>query len=74
MVFCDKKEVGQMSEFLWLKIIRTEKGLTQKQVAEMIGTTRENYNAYENGRVKPMDITKYKIAKALDFDIKKWGE
>lgn len=61
-----------MNSLLWLKLIRTEKGLTQQEVADMVGITREQYNAYENGRVKPRDVMKHRVSEALDFDIKLW--
>lgn len=61
-----------MKSLFWLKEIRHSKQLTQEEVGELIGGTREQYNAYENGRVDPQEFTKYKIAKALDFDVELW--
>lgn len=61
-------------KLLWLRDIRHRKGLTQEQVANLIGGSREQYNAYENGRVEPQEYTKFKIAKALGFHFKLWLE
>lgn len=63
-----------MKSLLWLKEIRDSRGLTQSEVAAKIGATREQYNAYENGRVNPQDLTKLRIAQALDFDVKLWNK
>ncbi len=42
-----------------LKLLRIEKGLTQKQVAEIIGLTVKGYNFYElNLREPPIDTLK----------------
>lgn len=33
-----------------LKVIREDRGYTQKQIAEVLQTTRQYYNEYENGK------------------------
>ncbi len=33
-----------------LRVIREDRGLTQKQVAEILETTRQYYSDYENGK------------------------
>lgn len=63
-----------MKSLFWLKQIRHHKKLTQEEVAKLIGGTREQYNAYENGRVEPQEYTKFKIARALGFDVELWLE
>ncbi|MDN6629704.1 MAG: helix-turn-helix transcriptional regulator [Staphylococcus equorum] len=63
-----------MKSLLWLKDIRHKKNLTQQEVADLFGGTREQYNAYENGRVEPQEYTKFKIARALEFDVELWLE
>lgn len=63
-----------MKSLIWLKDIRIKKGLTQEDVGVLIGGSREQYNAYENGRVNPQDYTKHKIALVLEFDVDLWNE
>lgn len=63
-----------MKSLFWLKEIRHNRKLTQEEVGKLIGSTREQYNAYENGRVDPQEFTKYKIAEALGFDVELWNE
>lgn len=36
-----------------LRLLRTEKGVSQKQVAESLGITEVGYRNYETGRRKP---------------------
>ncbi len=49
-----------------IKELRNEKGLTQKQVATLIGTTDSCYRNYELGIREPsLDILK-KLCQALD--------
>lgn len=48
-----------------IKIIRKEKGLTQKQLADKLGTTQQNLAQYENNKRKPKLETLQKIADAL---------
>lgn len=46
-----------------LKRKRKEKGLTQKEIAELIGVSTQTYNGYENGKVIPS--TKYQILEKI---------
>lgn len=39
-----------MTYFENLRTIREERGYTQKQIAEVLKTTRQYYNDYENGK------------------------
>lgn len=56
----DKKVIGAR-----LKDLRKKKRLTQEQLAEIVGITRESISQYENGDKIPTDDNKVKIAKAL---------
>lgn len=49
-----------------LRRIRSEKNLTQSQVAERMGVTRKTYNLLENGRVTMRMPQLNKAAKALE--------
>lgn len=33
-----------------LRVIREDRGFTQKQIAEVLGTTQQYYSDYENGK------------------------
>lgn len=49
-----------------LKRIRIEKGITQKQLANMIMTSPSNISKWENGELYPQIIWVYVIAKILE--------
>lgn len=49
-----------------LATTRKRRGLSQTQLAEMIGTTPQNLSRYENGIREPKATTLAAIAKALD--------
>lgn len=49
-----------------LKAIRLEKGLTQKQLAEMIGSSQPSYVQWEKGLRTPKEDTIQRLAKALE--------
>lgn len=49
-----------------LSTTRKRRGLSQTQLAEMIGTTPQNLSRYENGIREPKATTLAAIAKALD--------
>ena len=36
-----------------LKMLRREKGITQKKLAEIVGTTQQSINKYENHNIEP---------------------
>lgn len=61
-----------MSEFFWLRKRRMDKNLTQAEVAEMVGITREYYNRCENGRHDPQEYTKLRISEVLGFNYELW--
>ena len=52
-----------------LQILRKEKGLTQDQVAQIIGVTRQTISGYESGRTQPDIETLDRIAKIYEVDI-----
>lgn len=52
-----------------IKKIRKEKGYSQKQLAEKLGTTPQNLAQYENGKRLPKLETLEKIANALDCEV-----
>lgn len=53
----------------WLKSIREEKGLTQENVANMVGISRSTYGHIESGERGVTVSNAKKIADALKF---KW--
>ena len=60
-----------MAERLYnrLKEIRTERGLTQAQLAELVGVTRKTVNTVENGVFSPSAILAIKLAAALSVPV-----
>ncbi|MFH5834531.1 helix-turn-helix transcriptional regulator [Proteiniclasticum sp. C24MP] len=54
---------------LKLKFRRIEKGLTQFQLAELIGATNQTISEYERGRVKPSYDNMKKISEILDTPV-----
>ena len=46
--------------------IRTERGLTQAALAEMVGVSRKTINTVENGVFVPSTVLALKLARALD--------
>lgn len=51
------------------KKVRTEKGLTQKQVADGIGITEQSYQRYEYGRIVPSAIVLIALADYFDVSL-----
>ena len=49
--------------------LRKEKGLTQEQIAELIGVSRQTINAIEKEKFDPSLPTAFKIAKVFDQPI-----
>ncbi len=54
---------------LQLKKIRINKGISQEQIADLIGMTQSNYSRRENGKKEITDSEWKKIAKVLDVKI-----
>ena len=61
-----KRGVVQMSIGERIRLIRTEKGMTQKEVAERAGMADSAIRKYESGRVIPKSETIRRIAAALN--------
>lgn len=49
--------------------VRTDRGLSQPQLAELAGTTETTLSRIENGRVSPTLDTLINIARALDVRV-----
>ena len=52
----------------WLIKMRKEKGLEQKDVSDLIGTTQQFYSYVENGSRRPSPETAIKLGNVLEFD------
>lgn len=51
---------------IMIKKLRNELGLTQADLAQKIGVSRQTMNAIENGRYSPTLDVAYKITEALN--------
>ena len=62
--------MSNMGDYMETKIrqFRQEKGLTQQEVADLCGVTRQTINALENSRYNPSLLLAYKISKILGKD------
>lgn len=45
----------------YVKQLRQERGMSQKELARLAGVSRQTINALENGRLNPSFILAYKI-------------
>lgn len=56
-----------IGEYMETKIrqFRQEKGITQQELADFVGVTRQTINALENARYNPSLLLAYKITKVL---------
>ena len=52
-----------------LRELREAKGLTQAQLADLIGVSRKTVNTVENGVFVPSTVVALKLAKALDSSV-----
>ena len=52
-----------------LKELRTAKGITQKNMAELLGITERNYQRYEYGLVDPIASNTAKLADFFEVSI-----
>jgi len=52
-----------------LRIIREQKGLSQKDVSELMGVAQTQYGRLENGKTVPTIATLTKAAKALKVNL-----
>ena len=48
-----------------IKLFRNIKGLTQEELADAVGVTRQTINALENARYNPSLLLAYKITRKL---------
>jgi putative transcriptional regulator len=48
-----------------IRQFRQEKGMTQQELADLVGVTRQTINALENARYNPSLLLAYKITKIL---------
>lgn len=51
-----------------IRKFRQEKGITQQELADLAGVTRQTINALENARYNPSLILAYRITKILGKD------
>ncbi len=52
-----------------LKECRTERGLTQGELAELVGVTRKTVNTVENGVFSPSALLAIKLARELSVPV-----
>ena len=52
-----------------LRELREAKGLTQAQLADLIGVSRKTVNTVENGVFVPSTVVALKLAKALGISV-----
>ncbi len=52
----------------WLKILRRQKALSQREIAAIAGISTSTYNRVEKGLDEPMPKTMRKIAEALGIE------
>jgi putative transcriptional regulator len=52
-----------------LKDVRTEAGLTQAELADLVGVSRKTINTVENGVFIPSTLLALKLAAALGVDV-----
>ncbi|GAB4316210.1 MAG: helix-turn-helix transcriptional regulator [Promethearchaeota archaeon] len=52
-----------------LRALRERKGLTQQQLAELVGVTRETISIVERGRYNPSLPLAFKLARVLEVSV-----
>lgn len=52
-----------------LKLLRKEKGISQQQLADIIGVTQQSINKYENHKIEPDIDTLIKLAVFFDTSV-----
>jgi len=52
-----------------LEEIRKQKGLTQEELAEALGVSRQTINSLENGRYNPSIVLAFRIARFFGMSI-----
>lgn len=66
MYYVDRKRSDDMAKNLNVKAARAAKDMTQKELAERVGVTRQTMNAIEKGDYNPSIRLCIAICKALD--------
>jgi putative transcriptional regulator len=61
--------VGETPLLTTLKAARTAAGLTQADLAELVGVTRKTINTVENGVFVPSTVLALKVARALGTSV-----
>ena len=51
-----------------VKCLRQQRGMSQQELADLIGVSRQTLSSLENGRYNPSVITSYKIVKVLEIE------
>lgn len=54
---------------IMLKEVRTQKGLTQKYIAEKMGFSTQRYNDIEKGRKLPSILLALRLAEVMGCDV-----
>lgn len=54
---------------LTLEALRVNAGMTQQDVADKLGVSRQTVMKWENGQVEPKELVIYALAKLYDVDI-----
>lgn len=67
LILCILSSMINFNYKLLLKELRKENGWTQKEVAEKLGTSQQNYQRYETGQIEP-DIRTL-IMLSIIFDV-----
>lgn len=67
--FCSTKNHYEMNIGNKIKLFRTNKGISQKEIALSIGIDQAQYSRIENGKVEPTLSSLEKIADALEIKI-----
>lgn len=52
-----------------LRVLRAEKEISQKELADEIGVSRQTVNSIEKGKFNPSVITALKMAKYFSVDV-----
>lgn len=63
----EKEAKQQVSEMI--RVAREKKGISQSDLANILGVTRATVNGYESGRTSPTVTTLQRIANALGTTI-----
>jgi len=51
-----------------VKCLRQQRGMSQQELADLVGVSRQTLSSLENGRYNPSVITSYKIVKVLEIE------